>query len=179
MKFFMVALICFLLGFGAFWGYNKFQILITENNRLKSIQNNLPSNASEEIPSPTVIAITQMAAKGQISGKLGYPSEAIPQLTVYAFDILDEKKYFKVETKVNQNDFIISEVDPGSYFLVAYATGYEASGAYTKAVPCGLTVECTDHSMIAVTVNSGEKNSTVEIRDWYAAPGSFPKKPLN
>lgn len=82
-----------------------------------------------------------------------------------------------VDTQVNQNSFTISNVDPGSYFVVAYVKNSDYSGSYTKAVPCGLSVDCTDHTMIDVIVNPGETASGVEVRDWYAPPDAFPKKP--
>ncbi|MFA6532569.1 MAG: hypothetical protein WCT22_01050 [Patescibacteria group bacterium] len=172
MKTFLVAFAFFLLGLGAFWGYGKYQRLVDENNRLKTVEKTIPASAANDLPTPTLADI-----RGKITGSLGYPSEGIPELTVYAFDTLDQKKYFTVDTQVNQNSFTITNVDPGSYFVVAYPKKYDASGSYTKAVPCGLSVECTDHTMIDVIVNPGETASGVEVRDWYAPLDAFPKKP--
>lgn len=172
MKTFMIILICFFLGLGVFWGYNKYQQLIQENDRLKMIEKSIPASAAGELPTPTLADI-----RGKIEGKLGYPSEGIPELTVVAFDTLDEKKYFMVDTQVNQSSFTILNVDPGSYFVVAYAKNDKTSGSYTKAVPCGLSVECTDHTMIDVIVNPGETVTGIAVTDWYAPSGVFPKKP--
>lgn len=172
MKTFMVILICFLLGLGVYWGYNKYQLLMQKNDRLKMIEKSIPASAVGDLPTPTLAD-----KRGKIEGRLGYPSEGIPELTIIAFDTLDEKKYFMVDTQINQSSFTISDIDPGSYYVVAYAKNNENSGSYTKAVPCGLSVECTDHTMIDVIVNPGETASGVEIRDWYAPSGTFPKKP--
>lgn len=168
----MIPLVCFLLGLGVFWGYNKYQQLVKENDRLKTVEKSIPSSAANELPTPTLAD-----QRGKIVGKLGYPVEGIPELTVYAFDTLDEKKYFMVDTQVNQSSFTISNVDPSSYFIVAYAKNYETSGSYTKAVPCGLSAECTDHTMIDVVVNPGETVTGIAVTDWYAPPSTFPKKP--
>lgn len=172
MKTFLVAFAFFLLGLGTFWGYNKYQRVVDENNRLKTVEKTIPASAANDLPTPTLADV-----RGKITGNLGFPSEGIPELTVYAFDTLNQKKYFTVETQVNQGTFTIINVDPGSYYIVAYPKNNDFAGSYTKAVPCGLSVECTDHSMIDVIVNPGETVSGVEVRDWYAPLGTFPKKP--
>lgn len=174
MRNFLVVIALVLLGLGINWGYGRYQTVVQENQRLREIENNVPSSAQYEIPTPTMVD-----EKGTISGKLGYPAEGIPELTVYAFDITDETKYFKVETGVNQIEFTITDVDPGSYYVVAYAKDFEMSGSYTNAVVCGLSVECTDHQMIDVTVKPGENITDVQVKDWYAPEGTFPKKPSN
>lgn len=178
MKIFLIALAFFLLGVGTFWGYNKYQNLLEENQKLKIVENKIPSSAVEEIPTltPEIVEPTPTNLKGSITGKLGYPSEGIPELTVYAFDSFDQKKYLMIKTKVNQSEFTIPDVIPGTYYLVAYASA-EYSGGYTKAVACGLSVECTDHSLIKVEVSPGKTASDVEIRDWYAPANTFPKMP--
>ncbi len=73
------------------------------------------------------------------------------------------------------------------YYAVAYpysADTYTApapgspvlAGGYTNAVPCGLSVDCTDHSLIAITVIAGQ-TITVDPGDWYAPEGAFPPMP--
>jgi len=52
------------------------------------------------------------------------------------------------------------------------------AGAYTPAVACGLRAECTDHSVIRVAVTGGQTASGVDILDWYAPAGAFPKRPV-
>jgi hypothetical protein len=61
-------------------------------------------------------------------------------------------------------------------YVVGAATG-ALVGGYTPAVACGLTVACTDHSLIRVAVPAGETVRGVDIRDWYAPPGTFPPRP--
>lgn len=114
---------------------------------------------------------------GSIEGTLGYPSSGIPPLMVYAFDANNNTIHFQVKTGQDQGTFVMNNIPAGSYFVVAYPDAYAVSGGYTKAVACGLTVACTDHSLIPVVVKSGEKATGIEVKDWYAPEGTFPAKP--
>lgn len=150
-----------------------------------------PTPESEELsatpikPSPTAVEDEEKKAEptkasedkspGKIEGTLGYPSEGIPPLEVYAIPAAGKGKYFFIKTYQNQGKFEIEDVEPGSYYIVAYSNNL--SGAYSKAVPCGLSVDCKDHSLIAVEVKSGQTAGGAEVRDWYAPEGTFPKKP--
>ena len=172
MKNFMLILVCLMIALGVYWGYGRFQTFMQKDDQMKKTVNDIPSSAANEI----VIQAGEFQ-RGKISGVLGYPAEVIPELSIYAFDVVDETKYFKVDTVENQKEFTISDIDPGSYFVVAYAKNYDASGAYTKAVICGLSVECTDHEMIDVTVGPGKTTDKIAVTEWYAPAGTFPKKP--
>lgn len=115
---------------------------------------------------------------GSISGVLGYPSEGIPPMQVYAFNTEDMSEYYYVQTAANQQEFKIEDVPAGSYRVVAYLVDNPTSvGGYSEMVPCGLKVGCNDHTLIDVEVESGEAATDVEVRDWYAPEGSFPVKP--
>lgn len=115
---------------------------------------------------------------GSITGTLGYPSDAIPPLLVYAFLNEDHSKYQKVETGKNQSKFTISNLAPGAYVVVAYPkTNDPLQGGYSQAVPCGLLASCKDHSLIPVTVEAGKVATGVKVTDWYAPENSFPPKP--
>lgn len=178
MKILIVSLIAFMLGFGAYWGYGQYNNLLKENQELKKSEKTIPSSADESSVSAALTPTKSFDEKGSISGSLGYPSEAIPELEVFAFNIEDQTKYYSVKTSVNQQNFTLENVNPGSYYIVAYALGFNGlAGGYTKAIPCGLTVDCTDHSLISVEVDAGVDTSNIEVRDWYAPEGSFPKKP--
>jgi hypothetical protein len=65
----------------------------------------------------------------------------------------------------------------GTYYVVAYTTDGMLSAGYTQAVPCGLSVACTDHSLIPVVVSTGSALTGISPQDWYAPPGSFPAAP--
>ena len=112
---------------------------------------------------------------GSISGKLSYPSEFIPPLRVVAFNIFDQS-YRYVDTLQNQSTYQISGLAPGKYHVVAYAGG-SLAGGYTPAVACGLSVECTDHSLSDVVVFAGTDTTSIDPADWYAPENSFPPMP--
>lgn len=179
MKIIIVGLIAFLLGFGGFWGYNNYQSLLKENKELKETSKKIPSSVDSNTVYPTDIPTpSDNQELGNIEGVLGYPASGIPELEVYAFNADDLNKYTKIGTAANQSVFTFKDLIPGNYFVVAYTTtNNPLSGAYSKMVPCGLSVECIDHSLIPVKVNPGATTTGVEIRDWYAPEGTFPKKP--
>jgi len=119
-------------------------------------------------------------SSGAISGSIGYPSDAIPSLWVVAFQKDDLKKYQKVETAPNQATFVIQNLAPGSYVVVAYPKSNDPlRGGYSKAVPCGLLASCSDHSLIPVPVEAGKTSKGVQVTDWYAPENAFPPKPVN
>lgn len=41
-------------------------------------------------------------------------------------------------------------------------------GMYSEAVTCGLTAECTEHSLLVFTVKPGETIANIDICDWHA-----------
>lgn len=135
--------------------------------------------ATSAVPSPTATPSPSPEAKATIKGTLGYPSEGIPPMHVYAISTTNSSKYFSVDTAQNASSFTITGIEPGTYGVVAYPQGAnnQLTGGYTKAVPCGLSVNCTDHSLIPVAVESGKTATGVEVKDWYAPAGTFPAKP--
>lgn len=129
--------------------------------------------------SPTdtpTITVTSTPVPGSISGALSYPSEYIPALRVVAF-ALDGLSYRYVDTMENNGNYQITGLVPGIYHVVAYVMDGSLSGGYSQAVPCGLSFECTDHSLIDVTVEPGKDTPNINPADWYAPPGAFPPMP--
>ncbi len=114
---------------------------------------------------------------GSISGRLSYPSEYIPSQRVVAFQVGSDDYYY-VQTAENQGTYQIADLPAGTYHVVAYLIEGDLSAGYTQAVPCGLSVDCPDHSLIDVQVVPGQDSSNVDPADWYAPPGSFPPDPL-
>lgn len=123
------------------------------------------------------ITVTPTPVPGSVSGTLSYPSEFIPPLRVVAFRV-DGLYYRYVDTMLNQGAYQITGLTPGMYHVVAYVMDGSLAGGYTQAVPCGLSFECADHSLIDVTVKPGEDTPTINPADWYASPGAFPLMPL-
>ncbi|MDH5508693.1 MAG: carboxypeptidase-like regulatory domain-containing protein, partial [Anaerolineae bacterium] len=113
---------------------------------------------------------------GAISGTLGYPSEAIPALRIVAFN-LDSGYWYYVNTNRGASSYVIDDLPPGNYHVVAYTLAAGLSGGYTQYVLCGLSVNCSDHSLITVVVTGGQTTENINPIDWYAPQGSFPANP--
>lgn len=113
---------------------------------------------------------------GSISGALSYPSNFIPSQTIVAWSVENPGTYYYVITAEGSGYYQISNLPAGHYRVVAYVSGGLAAG-YTPAVPCGLSVSCTDHSLISVQVTGGQDTGGVNPQDWYAPDGSFPANP--
>lgn len=117
---------------------------------------------------------------GSILGRLGFPSEYIPPLRVVAFDVFSQD-YFYIVTELNQTDYQMDDLPPGTYHVIAFVIGAEPDfgGGYSHFVTCGQKVECTDHGLIDVYVYPGQVTDGVDPVDFYAQPGEvdWPEDP--
>jgi hypothetical protein len=113
---------------------------------------------------------------GMISGHLSYPSEWIPPLRVVAFDFNTMIEAGSVDTQENDSFYTLT-LPAGTYYVVAYTMDGALAGGYSQAVLCGLTVACTDHSLVAVQVLANLSAMDIDPGDWYAPPGTFPPMP--
>ncbi len=114
----------------------------------------------------------------ELNGVLCYPSDYIPKMTVYLKETNSDKVY-KLTTTDNQRLFKFTNIPFGDYCAYAYTfdktltdtSGIEtkASGGYTKAVPCGLTVNCNDHTLINFKIDNNISKDTISICDFYGA----------
>lgn len=114
---------------------------------------------------------------GAIRGDLSYPSEMIPPMRIVAFSSDDSWYYVDVQ---NASSYEIAGLPAGTYTVVAYPLGTEASnfsGGYSQAVLCGLNADCIDHTLVKVQVDSGSTLEGINPGDWYAPEGSFPLDP--
>ncbi|WP_210465384.1 hypothetical protein [Rufibacter roseolus] len=116
---------------------------------------------------------------GTIKGTLCYPGHYIPQMFVYIKNTTT-KKVYKTFIKENKKTFQFNKVPVGNYVAYAYTVEKtvtdsdgknesKASGGYTKMVPCGLSVNCKDHTLIEFKVSATKAVSNIEICDWYGA----------
>jgi hypothetical protein len=119
------------------------------------------------------------SATASISGKLSYPGETIPPMRVVAFNLKTDGYYTAVVH--NSGLYQITHLPAGVYHVVAYPitkTGTSViSGGYSQAVLCGLSINCTDHSLISITVADGAKVIGIDPDDFYAPAGAFPPDP--
>jgi hypothetical protein len=116
---------------------------------------------------------------GSIEGSIGYPSEEIPAMHIYAI-ALDGGAARKVETRRAQASFSIPNLPAGRYHIIAFPVGEGDSGmtgGWTNFVTCGMTAQCLQHDLLPVTVVAGKATAGIRIEDWYANPGSFPAEP--
>lgn len=128
---------------------------------------------SLEPPYPVSTDSPGGATMGTVAGKICYPSEFIPAMTAY-FMAAASGEYTELLIAENQSDYQI-DLLPGQYIAFAY-TADELGGSYSRAVPCGLSVDCPDHTTLAFEVRAGETTSGVDICDWYS-PESVPPRP--
>jgi hypothetical protein len=138
--------------------------------------------STDEIPStPTTIPPTDtpelIQSTGAVTGKICFPSEFIPSMTVY-FQDTTTGEFTQMQVAENQDNYMF-ELESGEY--VAFAPLQDVGetpfgGMYSAAVVCGLNVECTDHSLVEFNVLPGETTEGIDICDWYA-PEQVPPPP--
>ena len=119
-----------------------------------------------------------MSSTGVVQGKLCFPSEYVPAMNVYLKSTGSDRVY-KLVSKQNQQAFIFKKIPEGNYVAFAYtqeSTSLDlnnkkskASGGFTQFVPCGLSVDCKDHTLISFKVNKGKTTDAISICDWYGA----------
>jgi len=149
----------------------------------------LPEGTYPPMPGPQVVTdpnnnpdagppILQLG--GAISGNLSYPSSFIPSLAVVAFRVGGSPTdYYYTITNQGDTTYTITDMSDGEYYVVAYSLENPSlAGGYTQAVPCGLSIDCSDHSLILVPVANGGATGDVNPGDWYAPAGTFPAYPL-
>ena len=119
--------------------------------------------------------VTDIPNFGVVEGAIAFPSEVVPAMTVYFVDVADEIIRYSLTTEDGWQAYS-NELPVGSYYVFATLAGDSSgyAGGYTQAVPCGLTADCTDHSLLPVTLVEGEAITGIDVTDWYAPPGTFP-----
>jgi hypothetical protein len=112
---------------------------------------------------------------GTITGKLCFPSEGIPPLDIYLQNTATQV-ISHMTTPANQGSYTFDDLAAGDYIVFSYPQGQtHIGGGFTEAVPCGLSVSCTDHSPIELTIGTETMVSGADICDWYGA--DIPPKP--
>jgi CSLREA domain-containing protein len=124
--------------------------------------------AAIPILTPTPVSATL----GTVTGAICYPSEGIPPMDLYFLEVGSQAVTSFPHTDGSASYSV--ELDPGTYVAYAYPQGLSIGGSYSEAVPCGLTVNCTDHTLIEFDVIAGQVTSGIDICDWYGDPSDVP-----
>ena len=117
---------------------------------------------------------------GTITGSLGYPSESIPPMGVCAEAVegIDQYCTYKI---IEGERFTYGygyelTVPPDDYYVFAHLItkgneqiGYtdEDKAYYSDFVACGLSVECSSHEPIAVSIGRNDNAQGIDPIDWY------------
>jgi hypothetical protein len=97
-------------------------------------------------------------------------------MTLY-FESTTDDRLISYPTHGGQSSYAV-ELEAGTYHAYIWLPEEILSGGmYSEAVPCGLKVTCTDHSLLPVTVEPGKETSAVDVCNWYAPPGEAPLPP--
>jgi hypothetical protein len=121
---------------------------------------------------------------GTVEGGLGYPSENVPELKIY-FMNNSNNDTITFETQYDRLSYKFEKIPEGEYTAFAYVidsknnkdNGFVSGfgGGYTNAVPCGLTVKCSDHTLKTFKIYPNETTTGIDITDWYGAILPFNK----
>ncbi len=137
---------------------------------------------SPAAPTPTATAeptltVTPSPTPPQynLSGKVCFPGESIPAMTVYFQDTTSEN-VLELQVEAGQSQYEI-KLPPGTYQAYAWLPDFSRGGLYSKAVVCGMKSGCSDHSILPFTVIQGEKLDGIDLCDWYAGPFNVPYPP--
>jgi hypothetical protein len=114
------------------------------------------------VPEPPNKPVSQV--RGEIIGKVLYPTKPFPALHVVALNQTSGYWYYVVPNS-SSGAYTIPDLPPGPYQIVAYTENGKAGG-YADG----------SHGLITVTVKAGE-TTTADINDWSAPAGTFPADP--
>ena len=99
---------------------------------------------------------------GTVSGRICYPGEQIPQMTLYLQNI-DKNKRSEISIHKNQTTYQV-QLEPGNHLAYAWTLDFEMGGGYTHA----------DHRLKSFNVIAGGNLTGIDICDWYGGPGMIP-----
>jgi hypothetical protein len=113
---------------------------------------------------------TPTPSMGSVSGKICYPGDRSPAMSIY-FRNIQTNQLTEFQITAGHSSYSVS-LPPGDYYANAWAPDYQVGGLYSEAVRCGLGNACTDHSPIPFKVIAGTFLDDVDICDWIL-PSEF------
>jgi hypothetical protein len=119
-----------------------------------------------------VITTTPTPSRGTVRGKICYPSENIPVMTIYFRDVLTNQ-LSELAISENQMNYVV-QLAPGKYYAYAWVSEYQIGGMYSKAVECGLGNSCNDHSPLLFEVKVGVVLDGIDLCDWVIPQDQLP-----
>ncbi len=128
--------------------------------------------ASSPTQAPTATTSNLEGLAGTVEGTVCYPAEGIPPMNL--FFLLDGTGQVTVIPIAQNQSAYSTQLPAGTYTAFAWLPDYSIGGSYSQAVPCGLSVECTDHSLIEFSVTGGSTTSGIDVCDWYGGEGAVP-----
>ena len=114
----------------------------------------------------------------RLRGRVSYPSEELPAMRVCALATEDPGWGFCTTTKVNSPHYEVV-LPGGTWWLLAWPQDSGTAGEpglLSMASECLATVGtgCDDHTLLEVTLDSGEVREGLDINDWYYEPETEP-----
>ncbi|HUF39224.1 MAG TPA: hypothetical protein VMN57_11935 [Anaerolineales bacterium] len=129
-----------------------------------------------EIVEPAPESTEAAAGSGEVSGAVCFPSEYIPPMTLWFRDNSDGTLY-SYPNGENASTYS-HELPVGTYIAYGYPNdGATFGGMYSVAVPCGLNIDCLDHTPLPFDVVAGGLTTGIDICDWYAETNQVPQNP--
>jgi len=127
-------------------------------------------------PSSLSIAPTSSILTAIIEGSLGYPSDFIPPDMKICAENQQTGEEYCTEEHIKDEKYTYGEgyrltVPFGNYLV--YATTFRLQGEkayYSEFVICGMSVECSSHKSIIVSVEKGDIVANIDPMDWYVSP---------
>lgn len=166
--------------------------------RSSQVASSPSSTAATSTPAPATTAPARpspAAQAGVITGRISYPSDFIPPVTVYAIGADDQRIWFSVEFPGYGNPprptaqpgsepgtYRLTGVAPGTYWVVAYRNDGQKPdpGFYSRASECLRRTPggpCPDQSFAIVAVTAGQTTPNVDIVTWWPGSGLVPPPP--
>jgi len=140
------------------------------NDNSGGIVTTTPTVTPETTPSP--------AEFGYISGRMAYPSDAIPGVMVVCAENVETKNATCSTSRKGWEAGVRYSLTlpPGRYYV--YGTllpGDDSVGEmrgmkayYTEFMKCGMGENCNSHKRIIVELQGGENVSGISVGDWWA-----------
>lgn len=135
-----------------------------------------PVEAPSGTPTATAtISPTLASQANNVSGKICFPGDSIPAMTVF-FQDMGNNQVMELQIAAGQTQYE-TYLPPGAYQAYAWLDDFSRGGLYSNAVTCGLKSGCTDHTPLKFSVSSGENSQGIDVCDWYAGPFNVPYPP--